>query len=114
MPVEITDRHKRAAGGMEEYAREKGDLLIEAFPGVEHVHIILDVEKHRHIAEVVVQARRQPKMEAAESSANMRASIDLAFEKVEKQLRRLRDKIHDHAQAMKHEEAERDRGGATG
>lgn len=110
MPIEITDRHKRATDGMQDYAREKATLLIEGFPGVEHVHIILDVEKHRHIAEVVVQARRQPKMEAAESSGNMRASIDQAFEKVEKQLRRLREKVRDHAQAMKHEEAERERG----
>jgi len=66
------------------------------FPGVEHVHVILDVEKHRHEAEVVVQAKGHIHVEAEESSSDMANSIDVAFERAEKQLRKLRDKIHEH------------------
>jgi ribosome-associated translation inhibitor RaiA len=39
----------------------------------------------------------------------MRISVDTAFEKVEKQLRRLRDKVQDRKQTMRHVEQGRTR-----
>ncbi len=95
MSIEITVRHINASG-IQEYAREKGEALAEAFPRIEHVHIILDVEKHRHVAECIVQAKRHVHVEASETSDNFRTAIDVAVEKAEKQLRKLEDRIQDH------------------
>ena len=109
MSVEVTARHMDAPDDIQNYAREKGDLLIEEFPRLEHVHVILNVEKHRQIASVVVQAKNRIRTESKEASDSMRASIDQAMDKTERQLRRLRDKVQDKSPAMKHEEQDRNR-----
>ena len=94
MPIEVTARHMHATEDLQEYARRKAAELVDEFRFVEHIHVILDIEKHghRHIAEVVAQVKHHGKQEAKESSDNLRASIDLAMEKLEKQLRKLHDK----------------------
>lgn len=109
MPIEITARHMDATASIQESAKTRAQVILDEFPKVEHVHVILDVEKHRKIAEIVVQVKRVGKLEAQESSDSMGASLDLAVEKIEKQLRKLTDKQHDHHPAMKQSEAERRR-----
>lgn len=96
MPIEITARHMVGAEAAKKYAETRSEKLMEMFPRVEHVHVILDVEKHRHAAEVVVQGKNHVHVEAAENSDNMANSIDVAFERAEKQLRKLREKVQDH------------------
>ena len=96
MAIEITARHMHATVPLQEYARRKAEALMGEFSRVEHVHVILDVQKHLNIAEVVVQARNRVRSEARHESDNMQVSTDAAFDKAEKQLRRQRDKVQDH------------------
>ncbi|MBM4147654.1 MAG: HPF/RaiA family ribosome-associated protein [Lentisphaerae bacterium] len=96
MPVEVTVRHMNASQEVQDYARAKAEAMLAEFPKAEHAHVILDIEKHRQIAELVVQAKGIARAEAKEESDNLRASIDMAFGKVEKQLRRFREKVVDH------------------
>ncbi|MDA0990598.1 MAG: ribosome-associated translation inhibitor RaiA [Verrucomicrobia bacterium] len=110
MPVEVTARHMEATDSLQSYAREKGQAICDEFPRVEHVHLILDVQKHLQIAEVVVQAKNRIRTEAKESSDSMRASIDQAVDKISRQLRKLRDKVQDHKAAMRHVEQDRAKG----
>ena len=95
MSIEVTARHMNAPGA-KEYAHEKAERLIEQFPRIEHVHMILDVEKHRYEAEVVVQAKNHIRVEASETQDDMWAAIDTAVDRAEKQLRKLRDKVQEH------------------
>jgi putative sigma-54 modulation protein len=101
MSIEVTVRHMDAKGGLQDYARRKAEMLVEDFPKVEYVHVILDVEKHRNIAEVLAQAKKHVRVEAKEMSDDMKASIDIAVDKVERQLRKLADRAHDHKTVMK-------------
>lgn len=96
MGIEITGRHIDITEAMKAYAREKLERLAAEFPKVHSVHVILDVEKYRHIAEVIVHTKRHGQMDASETSSDLYVSIDGAVEKIEKQLRKLRDKIVDH------------------
>lgn len=109
MAIEVTARHMNATEAIQEYSRAKGALLEDEFPRVEHIHFVLDVEKHRQIATVVVQAKNRIRIEARESSDNLRASIDQAVDKVERQLRKLRDKVQDRSPAKKHGEKDKER-----
>jgi putative sigma-54 modulation protein len=93
--AEVTVRHTHASG-IQDYAREKADALREAFPRIEHVHIILDVEKHRHVAECIVQVKKHANIEADETSDNFKSAIDIAIERAERQLRKLEDRIQEH------------------
>lgn len=107
MSIEITARYKSSAEDVQEYARERAEAIADEFSKVEHVHVILEQEKHLSVAEVIVQAGNHIRVEAKESGENMRVSIDAATAKVEKQLRKRWEKIQDHRAARKHSEAER-------
>ena len=96
MSIEITARHMEGAPEAKAHAQEKAVKLLEAFPRVEHIHVILDIEKHRQMAEVVVQAKNHIHVEASETSDDLVNSVDVAFERAEKQLRKLREKVQDH------------------
>ena len=96
MPIEITSRHMQNTGDMQKFSKEKAQDLLDEFSRIEHIHVILDQEKHRSSAEVIVQAKNHIRLEAEDSSDNMHASITSAFLRAEKQLRKLRDKVMDH------------------
>lgn len=110
MAIEITIRHTQHVEGLEAFAREEAEVLLKEFPDLEYVHIILDLEKHRHIAEVIAQARHRTRCQARVVTDNMRQSIREAADKVARQLGRVRERIHDHKSAMKILEARRQQG----
>jgi len=111
MSIEVTTRHmQHGMEDIQEYAQSKAAEIVEAFPGCEHVHVILDHEKHLFKAEVVVQAGHHVRIEGTETLDNLRAAIDGAIDKVERQFRRLMDKVKDHHSAMKYEETKKERG----
>ena len=95
MSIEVTARHMNAPAA-KAHAQEKAEMLVEQFPRIEHIHIILNVEKHRAEAEVVIQAKNHIRVEASESKDDMLVAIDVAIDRAERQLRKLRDKIQDH------------------
>lgn len=96
MAIEITGRHVDVTDSMRDYADKRLSKLVDEFQKVDKVHVILDVQKYVHSAEVIVHMRRQVQVEAKASSENMYASIDEVVDKVEKQLRRSMDKRHEH------------------
>ncbi len=113
MVIEITGRHVDVTDAIKEYARRKIQKVVEEFPAVESVRVIMDIQKYRHIAEVVVQGRHHLRLEASESSEDMYASIDLVADKMAKQLRRSRDKVvtnHQTGKGLGELEAERETG----
>ena len=56
-----------------------------------------------------MQARHRHRSEAAETADNMKAAIDAAVDKTERQLRRLHDKTQDHKVAMRMNEIDKAR-----
>jgi len=96
MSIEVTARHMNIGEEMQNYARQKAEKLVEDFPRIEHVHVILDHQKHLYVAEVVVQGRNHIRIEAEDSSDDVLASLDRAVDRAEKQLRKERDKVQNH------------------
>lgn len=96
MSIEITARHMNIGQDLQDYAREKADALLVTFPRIEHIHVILDHQKHLYVGEVVVQGRNHLRIEAEDSADDMLVSLDRAFDKAERQLRKERDKIQSH------------------
>ena len=97
MPIEVTARHMHAPQA-KEYANEKAEKLIELFPRIDHVHVVLAVEKHRCEAEVIIRGKNHIHVEAKETNNDndMTAAIDVAFDRAERQMRKLRDKVQEH------------------
>jgi putative sigma-54 modulation protein len=96
MQVTVTGRHIDITDAIRHYTEDKIAHDLADFDRVESVHVILNLEKYRHLAEVVIQGKGPLHLEAEEESDDMYASIDLAVEKAAKQLRKHRDKVQDH------------------
>lgn len=88
MPIEVTVRHLNAAPGLKEYAEKRAAKLMEQFPRVESVHVIVDVQRHLYEAEFVVQQKGQTAVGAKEHAASALAVVDTAAARAEKQLRK--------------------------
>jgi len=93
MSIEITVRHLKITHEQADFARAKAERLLAEFPKIEFIHVILDEQRHQYSAEFVVQHKAMPQVEARETCDDLAAAIDLASEKVEKQLRRHREKV---------------------
>jgi putative sigma-54 modulation protein len=99
MTINITARHADISEAMKERVQSKLSAILAAYPQVEHTHVILDIQKFRHIIEVIVQAKKHQRIEAKDVSDDMYVSIDRVTDKLDRQLRRAREKVIDHKTA---------------
>ena len=88
MPIEVTIRHQNAAPGIKEYAELRAAKLMEQFPKIESVHVIVDVQRHLYEAEVIVQQKNLTAVGTKEHDDSARTVIDTAAARAEKQLRK--------------------------
>ncbi len=105
MIVEITTRHTKAAGA-QDYAERKAQELGEAFPRIEHIQIVLDIQKHFHEAELIIRGKAHLDVAAKATADAFGAAIDIACERAEKQLRKFEDKLQEHRKRTKMPEDE--------
>jgi len=92
MAIEITARHERIGTELQRHARAKAEELCRDFPKAEHVHVVLEIERHLYRAEFVVQHKRSSYVGMAEAEDNMIAAIDTAADKAARQMRKRRSK----------------------
>lgn len=78
---------------LRKYARDRFGKLAKYMKGTENadLQINLEVEKFRHIADVVLTGKNVH-ISAREDSEDMYSTVDLVWDKLETQVRRLRDK----------------------
>jgi len=96
MQVHITGRHVDITDAVREHIYDKVQRSLGSFTRVHDVEMVLEVQKRTHMAEVVVKGKDHIHLEAEEESDNLYKSIDQAIEKVERQLRKSRDKVQAH------------------
>jgi putative sigma-54 modulation protein len=96
MEISVTGRHVGVTPAIKEYATKKLDHIGIDFPRILSAHFILDVEKYRHIAELVLQCGNHITIEAREISEDLYASIDRVVDKVARQMRKYKTKIQNH------------------
>jgi putative sigma-54 modulation protein len=103
MEVKVTGRHVTVTDPIKDYARKKLEAIGIDFPKVIDAHVILDVQKYRHICEIVLTCTNHIHIEADEESDNMYASIDLCVAKLSRQMRKYKTKIQRHHRHRKHQ-----------
>ncbi len=92
MQIHITARHIELTPALADHARKKLERIARHFEIVIRAQVILGVEKHRHIAEVVVHAQGHHDFRAREVAGDLYAAIDLAVEKLQLHLSREKDR----------------------
>jgi putative sigma-54 modulation protein len=95
MQVNITARHLKLTPAIAEYVQKKLEKARRYFDHLIWAQVILDVEKNRHLAEIVIHATGRTFM-AKEESADLYAAIDLANDNIDEQLRRYKERRRGH------------------
>ena len=87
MQITVTCRHMVVTQAVKDYCEKKINHKIHKHLGdkIKRVHIIMDVQKNTHIAEVELHGQKIDFCAKAKSS-DMYASIDAVMDKIEKQL----------------------------
>ena len=84
MNLDITGRQVEITTALREFAEEKLRKLEKLLDGPIDVHIVLGIEKHRHIAEVKVKSRTAI-LSGTEETNDLYASIREVADKLERQ-----------------------------
>ncbi|MBT1071021.1 ribosome hibernation-promoting factor, HPF/YfiA family [Pelotalea chapellei] len=96
MQVTTTFRHMEQSEALKSYAEEKLDRVAKYIdePVVAQVYFTVE-KKIRHIVEIVISAKGIS-TKASESTNDMYAAVDAVIDKIERQLKRYKEKIKAH------------------
>lgn len=95
MQVNITFRHLEPTEALKSHVRGRVEHVQRYVDRPSEAHAVLHVENLHHHAEITVKAGRYL-LRGTGKSQDMYASIDAAAEKIERQLKKHKEKIHDH------------------
>ena len=94
MKINFTARHTEISSEMKEYC-EKRLLSLEKVLGYSvDADLILSVEKYRHKADINVKTKRMT-LNTVEETQDMTSSLGLAFDNIEKRVKKEREKLHE-------------------
>lgn len=95
MQFNITFRHLDPIDSLKNYAREKVERVEKYLDKATEANVTLSLEKHLHHAEIRIHSGTYL-LRGKERSEDMYASIDLAMDKIERQLKRYKEKLKTH------------------
>ena len=98
MQIATTFRHMEPSEALKSYGEEKLDRVKKYIDEPIAAQVFLTVEKIRHSAEVTITAKGIT-IKAAEETNDMYAAIDAVVDKIERQLRRYKERIKAHKPA---------------
>lgn len=96
MNVEITGRHVKITPELEQYARSKAERIQKFVRGDARIELVLDHEHDKFQIEMIVSSHRGPVVVGHVQHDQANAAIDLVVDKVDHQLRRMRDRRKSH------------------
>src|SRR5438132_1667746 len=70
-PIQVTGRHVSVTEAMKEYCRRRLACLHLDYPKIIEVQIVMDVQKYRHTAEVILHCSNHITLEASAESNDM-------------------------------------------
>jgi len=92
MNVDITGRQVEVTPALRKYAEEKLRKLERLLGGPLEAHLVLAIEKHRHLAEIQVKSRTAL-FTGMEETGDLYASINEVIDKLERQAQKRKDKV---------------------
>ncbi|MBL9003727.1 MAG: ribosome-associated translation inhibitor RaiA [Myxococcales bacterium] len=100
MQLSFTFRSTEANEALKEYAKEKLERIHKYFPEPIKVHVVYSQQRgYLHAADVQITLSTGLVVKGMEASEDFFSAIDLVMAKIERQLRRYKDRIRDHKPA---------------
>ena len=95
MQINVTGHHVELTPALRGYVNDKMQRITRHFDHVISINVILNVEKHRNDAEATLHAAGKS-IFANASDDDMYAAIDGLVDKLDRQVRRHKDRLRDH------------------
>jgi putative sigma-54 modulation protein len=92
MQIAVTFRHMETDKGVKGYVKGKVQRLQRHMESLREVHVVLSVEKFRHIAEITIIGNGLT-LNSQGRNSDLYAAIDQMVEKMERQIRERRVKV---------------------
>jgi putative sigma-54 modulation protein len=97
--IAVTFRHVEPSQALKDYVNGKLGKVQKILDRPFEAHVMLSVEKFRHIAEVFLSAKGIT-VKAFESTEDLYSAIDLVCDKIERQLKKSREKQKERGQGL--------------
>ena len=95
MQINLSGHHVDITTPMRDYVNSKVERLERHFDHVTNIHVVLSVEKLRHKAEATLHVSGN-NLFADAVQEDMYAAIDALIDKLDRQIRKHKEKITDH------------------
>jgi putative sigma-54 modulation protein len=95
MQLNITFRQFGTSDALKHHAQERVERVNRLLDRAGEAHVVLSLERHLHHADITIHSGAWV-LRGREKSDDMYTSIDLAMDKIERQLRRYKDKLKTH------------------
>ncbi len=105
MEIQVTFRHTEPIESLKNYAEEKISKIDKYLDSPAEAHIVLTVEKFRHLADVTL-TMDGTRIKALEETGDMYSAIDQVMDKIEKQVKRYISKLRTRRSDASREEAQ--------
>ena len=96
MQIKISARHCHLSDATQEFIREKASKLLHFFQRLTMIEVTVDVKNGQAAVEFLVSAEHKHDFVARESNSDILAAVDLVMDKLERQIRRYKERIQDH------------------
>lgn len=95
MQIQITGKHIQVTDPIKEFIHSKFSKLDRHFDHITQAHIIISIEKERHISEATVGVSGK-NLFAKSESTDMYSAIDMLIDKLDAQLIKYKEKLKNH------------------
>jgi putative sigma-54 modulation protein len=92
MNIDIAGRHVEITKALRAFIEERLHKLESLLDGPSKAHVVLAIEKHRHLAEIQIKSRTAL-LSGAKETEDLKASINQVVERLEGQARRHKEKL---------------------
>ena len=99
MQITVTARHTELTPGVRQFAQSRIEKLAKYANDIHGAHVIVSLEKHMHIAEITLRVNSH-ELVVKQEHAEAGAAIELAVDRMEEQMRRLKDRRLDQQQRV--------------
>ncbi len=93
LPITVTVRHEEVTDSLREYARKKIEGLHLDYPKIIEAKAILDVQKNRQIAEIILFCTNHITIEATTEGRDMYVALDETIDKISRRMRKHKTRL---------------------
>ena len=93
LPITVTVRHEQVTEALRLHAHKKIEGLHLDYPRIIEAKAILDVQKNRHIAEIILFCANHITIEAHTEGKDMYAALDETIEKIARRMRKHKTRL---------------------